>query len=309
MSTDSGAASPNAEILCALLVNPNSGGGTGADPALWADREGEFRVVVTNSADEARDFVAGARAEGFSRVIVSGGDDSVRDMLPALLESSCELGIVPRGTFNNLARALGIPLDPAEALELALSGQARPIDLGRVADLWFTESAGVGYLAEAWNRAPQPEPTGFLRWATGFVAASSALMDYQPLPLRVRLDGEELQDSFWDLTVANSPLFANNIHIAPGARLDDGLLDVCLWPAMTSLEFLGTLPKVLAGSPEEIPQVRLLQARRVEVFSEREIPLRVDNAVTSGQEFCFEVLPNALRVVRPEAGIGLEEKG
>lgn len=290
----------NNETLTALLVNPNSG--AGLDDTLRQSMETAMagsRTVVTNSALEAREFVATARQQGLTRVIVSGGDDSVRDLLPAVLESSCELGIVPRGTFNNLALALGLPTAPTEALEHALRGQARPTDLGRVGGLLFTESAGVGYLAEAWNRAPQPEPSGFMRWATGFIAASSALVDYEPLRLRVRVDGQETEEEIWDLTVANAPLFANNIAIAPDASLDDGKLDVILWPAMSRLEFLGALPGMIAGGPEQVPAVRLTQARVVEVWSPVEIPLRVDNTVTRGTEFRFEVLPGALKVVRP----------
>ena len=291
------------EIISALLVNPNSGGGfadtlrESLEQALAPSRS---RLVITASAEEARDFVAKARQEGLTRVIVSGGDDSVRDMLPALLESQCELGIVPRGTFNNLSLALGLPGDPMEALELALTGTARPIDLGRVAGHLFTESAGLGYLAEAWNRAPQPEPTGFRRWVGGFVAASSALIDYEPLPLTVCLDGETLEELFWDVTVANSPLFANNIAIAPQATLDDGLLDVTLWPAVTRLEFLAALPTLISQSTEGIAGVRTVQARLVEIRSATEIPLRVDNTLDRGTEFRFEVLPLALKVVRPE---------
>lgn len=290
-------------VLSALLVNPHSG--SGFEPTLRDSLELALapsggRMVVTNDAEEARRFVATARGEGFGRVIVSGGDDSIRDMLPALLESGCELGIVPRGTFNNLSLALGLPFQPVEALELALTGTARPLDLGRVAGLYFTESAGVGYLAEAWNRAPQPEPTGFKRWVTGFAAASSALLDYEPLALTLRVDGEnDVEANLWDLTVANSPLFANNIAIAPRATLDDGLLDLTLWPAMTRLEFLSALPSVLNESLEQVPGVRVRQARALEVVSPVEIPLRVDNTVVHGREFRFEVLPGALNVVRP----------
>jgi diacylglycerol kinase (ATP) len=294
-------------MAAALLVNPHSGGGLGQQEHVLMEqilvREQAVaggRLVITQSAEEAANFVATAGQRGVTRVIVGGGDDSVRDLLPTLLASGCELGVVPRGTFNNLARALGISNQLEEALTLALRGRARPIDLGTVAGHLFTESAGVGYLAEAWSRAPQPEPSGFLRWATGFMAAGSALLDYQPLNLKVSLDGRESEHDVWDLTVANCPLFANNIAIAPQARLDDGWLDVTLWPAMSRLEFLSALPEAVTGNPEQVPGVRMEQARVVEVRSPVEIPLRVDNTVLRGREFRFEVMPGALRVVCPE---------
>ncbi len=258
------------------------------------------RLVITNDAAEANRFVATARAQGIRRVIISGGDDSVRDMLAALLESECELGIVPRGTFNNLALALGLPTDPLEALETALHGEARPMDLGRVGGLYFTESAGVGYLAEAWARAPQPEPTGFRRWIGGIVAASSALLDYQPLRLNLEIDdGEPETVQTWDLTLANSPLFANNIAIAPRAVLEDGRLDLTVWPAATPLEFLSALPNILGQTIDQVPGLRSRQVQKVRVVSPAEIPLRADNTVVRGTDFTFEVLPQALKVVRP----------
>ncbi len=291
------------EILSALLINPNSGGGieeTDLRALESTVKAHHGHLIVTNSPEEAREFIAQASSKGFTRVIASGGDDTVRDLLPALLKTRCELAIIPRGTYNNLALALGLPQDQQVALELALTGRTKPIDLGTVAGHLFTESAGVGYLAEAWNRAPQPEPTGFLRWASGFVAAGSALLDYQPLPLKVRLDEQELEESFWDITVANASHFANNIAIAPQASLTDGLLDVTLWPEVTALEFLGSLPALLSPEgPAGLPNVRTAQARVVEIFSQTEIPIRVDNTVTSGTHFRFEVLPNALCVVYP----------
>ena len=291
------------EIICALLVNPNSGAGiepTSLDALRAALEAKRGQLVVTNSAQEAQDFIGKAVDEGFSRVIVSGGDDTVRDLLPALLESTCELAIVPRGTYNNLALALGLSQDPLEAVDLALTGQARPMDLGRAEGLLFTESAGVGYLAEAWSRAPQPEPTGFLRWATGFAAAGSALLDYEPLPLEVYLDGEKTKGSFWDVTVANASHFANNIAIAPKANLRDGYLDVTLWHGGTALEFLSSLPTLLGEEgPAKLPAVQTVQAKLIEIHSAVEIPLRVDNTVTHGTRFRIEVLAGALRVVSP----------
>lgn len=287
----------------ALLVNPNSG--AGLEPSLRTAFEAALApsgglLMVTGSASEAARFVASAPEQGFERIIVSGGDDSVRDLLPALLESGCDLGIVPRGTFNNLALALDLPVEPLEALKVALLGRPRPLDLGRVAGLYFTESAGVGYLAEAWSRAPQPEPTGFRRWVGGFLAASSALLDYRPLTLSVETDGAPAETVVtWDLTLANSRLFANNIAIAPGATLEDGLLDLTIWPPATPLEFLASLPNIMGETIHQVPGLRSRQVRSVRVVSAVEIPLRADNTVSRGTDFTFEVLPRALRVVRP----------
>ena len=291
------------EIRSALLVNPNSGSGLDPDTLEKLQRALESQqgqMVVTNSAQEAQDFIIQAESQGFSRLVVSGGDDTVRDLLPALLTSSCELAILARGTYNNLALALGLPQDPTEAMQLALTGEARPIDLGRVHGHLFTESAGVGYLAEAWNRAPQPEPTGFLRWATGFAAAGSALLDYEPLSLEVALDGETIQGEFWDVTIANASHFANNIAIAPQANLRDGKLDVSLWHGGTALEFLSALPTLLSEEgPAKLPAVQTAQAEVIEIRSLVEIPFRVDNTVVHGTHFRIEVLKGALRVVAP----------
>lgn len=286
---------------CALLINPNAGS---FNPSLQerfalelAAQKGE--VFLSESLEQAEQFVLKASQHGISRLIVFGGDDTLRDLLPALLQSPCELGLIPGGTFNNLALAMQVPFEPFEALQLALSAPAKAIDLGRAGGVLFTESAGIGYLAEAWNRAPQPEPTGYKRWITGFLAASSALVDYHPITVEVTADGETRIEKVWDLTVANCPFFANNITIAPKARLDDGLLDLTLWPAMSSLDFLTFLPRVLSESPEHVPEVSFRQIPSLKVSSAVEIPLRVDNTLVHGTDFVFEILPQALKVVRP----------
>lgn len=288
-----------------FLINPNSGGGTSDSTlanlrAQVADRRGQ--TVLSENVAQAQRLVETTLREGCRRIIVGGGDDTLRDVLPSLLERPCEVGLVPLGTFNNLAQALGISLDPETALEQALSGTATGMDLGTVAGHLFTESAGVGYLAEAWSRAPQPEPSGFLRWVSGFVAAGSAFLDYEPISLEVCLDGEILEERVWDLTIANAPLFASNVPIAPHALLRDGLLDVCGFPARNRLEFLGSLPVIAQGHHlEELPGMLYRKAKRVDVKAPHPIPLRIDNTVVVGSEFHFEVLAGALQVVSPTA--------
>ncbi len=286
-----------------FLVNPNSGGGTTA-PTLAALKDQVERhggqTVLSQSSAHAQQEVRKALSAGYRRIVVGGGDDSLRDLLPSLLTRPCEVGLVPLGTFNNLVHALGISLDPETALALALSGNPAPMDLGTVAEHLFTESAGVGYLAEAWSRAPQPEPSGFLRWVSGFVAAGSAFLEYEPISLELVLDGETLKECVWDLTIANAPMFASNVPIAPHALLDDGMLDVCGFPAQNRLEFLGSLPAIVQGHHlEEIPGMLFRRAKRVDVKASRSIPLRVDNTVLMGSEFRFEVKEGALQVVMP----------
>lgn len=286
---------------CAVLVNTNAGS---FESSVCAQMEEQLRpfggqFVLSESVEQASDFVSAAPQAGIERIVLCGGDDTIRDLLPTLLQSGCELGIVPGGTFNNLALSLGLSKEPLEALQFALRGTAHRIDLGQAAGHYFTESAGVGYLAEAWARAPQPEPSGFRRWVTGFLAASSALLDYEPLSLLVGIDGQQRQEEIWDLTVANAPFFANNINIAPEAVLDDGWLDANLWPAMSPLDFLAALPSLLSDPPDRDRNVRTQRTRRLEVTSSIEIPLRVDNTVLHGTRFLIEVLPDALPVVRP----------
>ncbi|MCA9794263.1 MAG: diacylglycerol kinase family lipid kinase [Candidatus Eremiobacteraeota bacterium] len=249
---------------------------------------------ATTGPEEATELARQLRPE---HLVVAGGDDTIREVLAGVDLEGTTLGIVPVGTFNNVAHSLGLPVDPLQALEVAVNGRFSRVDLGLYnGSQLFVESAGMGFVADVFERAQSPEGHGLKRWVQGGVAAAAALLEYAPTSFELEVDGQPLRFEAADLTVANLPLLGTNLPLAPQARADDGRLDVCVVPRCSRLELVKTLPAALAGEHEVIE----FKARRVVVRPRQPQSIRIDARVTDPvRQAEFVCLPGALRVRLP----------
>lgn len=287
-----------------VILNPASGARRGQRflpeiQAVAAQRGGE--VAVTERAGHATDLAREAAAAGVPLVFAAGGDDTFREVLSGVFGTSSVMGIIPLGTFNNLASSLLLPHHPVDALTAALEGEERTIDLGQVeGGPLFTESVGVGIDAEAWSLAPEQEPVGLGRWLTGIRLGLTSLSTFSPKRIRIEIDGDYTESEVMQVTIANSKFFGAGIQMAPHARMDDGLLDVCVIPLMGKLQFLAAVPHFYSGRHlEMIPDVRYRTGHEVLVTARRALPVRVDGVIAARLPIRVRALPNALRLRVP----------
>lgn len=281
-----------------LIHNPVSG---------FQDAEfgGRLSEAIVAHGGEYRATTGPAQATELARqiqpdhLIVAGGDDTLREVLAGIDLERTSLGIVPVGTFNNVAQSLGLPVDPLEALEVALHGRLDRVDLGLYNGCHlFIESAGMGFVTDVFERAAQaPEEHGLKRWVQGGVAAATALFEYSPTRFELEVDGLCFTFEAADLTIANLPLLGTNLRLAPQARPNDGRLDICVVPECSRLELVKTLPAALAGEHEVIE----FKAQRVIVRPTQPQPIRIDAVVTGPvKQAEFVCLPGALQVRLPQ---------
>lgn len=292
-----------------LLYNPQ--GGTKLEPSQLSRFECLLKTVngtllTTGSARQARRMLKRMNGD-CDTVIVAGGDDTIRGVLPAILNKGLKLGIVPTGTCNNLAHSLGLSSDPVRALFDILHGETRYLDLGELNGHLFTESAGVGFVAHAWSKAPAEESfSGFGRWLMGLKATLEAAIDFEPPRLRVSLDDELFQGEVWNVTVANAPLFCGRMPIAPLARLDDGLLDVCLMPFGSKDEIFTLVSSLLDGSHlGALEQLIYRQARSLRITLDTPGVVRIDNSLHRLSRLEARVVPQRLRLLAPRPASAL----
>jgi diacylglycerol kinase family enzyme len=218
-----------------LIVNPNAG------RSSEASREGvigalrarfEIRGFSTTARDTGISLAARAAEEGEELVIAFGGDGHINEVVNGLAGTETKLGIIPGGTMNVFARALGIPLDPYAAIDhlvARLNEEPRWISLGKMDHRYFTFSAGCGFDAEAAERVERYVPVKrrmgelFFYWSAFRVLAGT---------YRHRSPTMELTGPFGTIPVAMAIacnagpyayLFGRRIEIAPHVRLDGGL--------------------------------------------------------------------------------------
>jgi len=291
----------------AVIVNPRAGGARAGK--LWrslqpqAERLAELEVLTPEDVSSARAAVRSAVERGTSRLVAVGGDGTVHLVGTELLATGAAervtLGVLPAGTGSDLARALGIPRDPARALTRALLGPPQPIDAGEctgeAASFFFLNiaSAGIGGMVdELVNAMPRRGLTAFLRCTV------RALRSYRCVPVRVDLDGAPWYEGRVLLVaVANGVSFGKGMRAAPNALLDDGLFDVVLVTEVGGFELLRRLPRVYLGRHLGLEQVRSARARVVHLKPLAPLPVfDADGETYPSGEATFVVRPAALRV-------------
>lgn len=259
------------------------------------------QVKLTTLEVGARALARQAVERGARLVIGLGGDGTIEEVATGLMGSESILGILPLGTMNNVARSLGIPLELQSACRLLAMGTIRHIDIGCVVtpdqavEGYFLEAAGVGLSALA---VPMGEDAEKGRWSGVF----NRLGDFFAANLAnvtvIGDGGEELTALTHVVTVANTPLFGNNMLIAPDAKIDDGLLDVAIYEAMELVDLARYFFNISSGGRTQEPRVKLRQVRQVQINADVPLAANADLDVLSKQQaWTIEVAHRALAVI------------
>jgi len=222
-------------------------------------------VLVTTGPDDATRWAREAVADDVDRVVAWGGDGTVNAVAAALAGSRTELALIRAGSGNGLARELGIPSDPAAALRIAAGTVTRVIDAGRLNGRWFVNVAGVGFDAEVAHGIAQP---GARRGLLGYLWLVARIAPrYRPRHYTIEIDGEVLQTRAWVIALANSRQYGHEAIVAPGARLDDGLLDVVAIDTPPLWQLVRDLPRLFSGRLQPGGAVTMRQGRVVRITS------------------------------------------
>ncbi|MGW1894404.1 diacylglycerol/lipid kinase family protein [Streptomyces sp. NPDC002004] len=286
---------------CTLLVNPVSGRGAGARIAeRVAERLRHHGVrpelVLTRTAGHAAEEARAAGARGGTLAVV-GGDGMVNIAAQALAGTETALAVVPTGTGNDFARALGLPLrDPLAAADVVARGDIGTVDAAQVGDRWYLTVLTSGFDSRVTQRAENMRwPRGRLRYNIAAVAELSTL---RTTPYVVTVDGQRIALDATLVAVGNTASYGGGMRICPAARPDDGRLSVTVVEAVDRRTFARVAPRVFTGTHVGHPAVRVYQGSEVSL----EAPATTayaDGEPIAALPLTIRVRPGALRVVRP----------
>ena len=277
----------------AVLANPAAGrGAAGRTARTVADRltaaGSAVSLLVGDTADHSRRLVADAVGAGVDGVVVVGGDGIVHLAVQALAGTSTALGLVPSGTGNDFARALGIPRrHPVAATELVLAGHRRSIDLARLdapgappdgprdvsdgppgavaAHRWFDGVMTAGFDSRVTARANRMRrPRGSVRYV---LAVLAELHDTAPVELAIEVDGRVHTHRATLAAVGNTAYYGGGIAMCAGAEPDDGLLDVVVVDRVSPGTLLALFPLAAVGRHLRLPVVTRYRGREVRLSS------------------------------------------
>jgi len=287
----------------ALLLNPHSAHGRALKLLPKVEQELDarripFRVERTGGLEDGVERALRALEAGEVPVVCSG-DGLVGAVGGAMAGAETPLGIVPGGRGNDLARVLGIPSDPAGAVEVLAAGHSRRIDVGEANGKRFLGIVSVGFDSEA-NRLANE--TSFMRGNLVYAyAAIRTLLTWKPGRFTIRAGDERYRFSGYSVSVANNRAFGGGMYIAPDAELDDGEFDIVTVGEAGKLRFVSNLPKVFKGTHVEDDDVRVFRASQLELSASRPFPVYADGEHLTELPAKLRILPRALSVLAPPA--------
>ncbi|MCZ7573715.1 MAG: diacylglycerol kinase family lipid kinase [Ardenticatenaceae bacterium] len=292
-----------------IIVNPaaNRGGAARAwrQAQTVLNRAGaDYEPVFTDRPGHAEVLAANAAAAGWPAVVAVGGDGTINEVVNGLVraadgEPTTPLGIISLGSGNDSVRLLDLPRQrPVAAARRLLAARARTIDVGRVGERYFLNGVGTGFDARVAIEAQQVQR---LRGMAIYLwALLKALRAHRAPLIRVVLDGQEVAARRLTLVaVTNGACYGGGFWICPDARVDDGLLDICIADELSVPGILGFVPRVMRGAHVGRPAVHMYRARQIHLSSPEPLPVHVDGEILTGgaQELTFELLPHRLTVL------------
>ena len=294
-------------------MNPAAAGGTTGKrwPEIAhraAQRGLDGDALISERPGQLTALAADAVAGGATRLVVVGGDGSVNEVVNGIAGAhGVELAVIPRGTGWDFVRTFDIPRDLDAAVDVALTGSVREIDLGAVTyRTWgggdarsvFANVASAGISGAIAQRAN--ESSKALGGKVSYYWATLAVfLGWQTGEMRVTVDGESRNGKMIDAVVCNGRYLGGGMMMCPEAEPDDGVFDVLLIGDVTKRDLLLVLPKTYKGNHLPHPRLELLRGTVVTVEAAEPLPIELDGEQPGTTPARFEVLPRALRLRVP----------
>lgn len=297
----------------ALIINPRAGRGEAgrqaSDIVARLRRHGlrDPVLLYTQAPGDATRLAREAIQRGASLVVAVGGDGTLHEVANGVLGTTATIGLMPFGTGNDFARAVGLHGDIDKACRAVARGETHYFDVGTIEGAGtggakhFLVLSGAGF--DACTARTVNEGVKYLSGAAAYVwGAIVTARKFQSFSLTLTLaNGEIHQAPAMFVSMANTATTGGGMRIAPNAAPDDGLLDICLVRAVGKLPMLWQLTKVFDGRHVNHPAVTMLRSSSVTIAADPPQPLLIDGEVCGATPAVVTIAPRVLPMKVPAA--------
>jgi len=285
-----------------VILNPAAdrgrAGGRGPEIRKALDASGlKYELLHTERPGHASELARAAVEAKASVVVAAGGDGTVNEVAQGLVGTQVPLGVLPIGSGNDYARALGIPKDLAAAAQRIAKGNQKAVDVGRVEGRYFLNSMGMGIDGQI---ALDYKRMRLLRGELGYLWATILeILRFRSFEAEIEGDGWRFSDRLLAMAVMNGPYAGGGFYLAPEARHDDGMFDIVFVGNYPRVVRFSVLPKTRDGSYLALKRVQVRRGARVTVRTERPLPVHMDGELFPEPtcELSVELFPQALSVL------------
>lgn len=289
-----------------LIVNPVSGTDAAPDYLQIINERlraevGDMSIVMTIAAGDATNAGEQAAREGCERLYVAGGDGTLNEVLNGVARvpdalARTTFGLIPLGTGNDFADALGLPESVPDALDILLQNRTLLVDVGCLNERYFINVSAGGFIAEV-SEAVDPTLKSVAGKLAYLVGGAQVLLDYEAVATSVHLVEStgitEREMSVEMFAVCNSRMIGGGRLIAPHAVINDGIFDICIVREMPTLEFISLLARVSGGDHIDDERVHYFRASEIELRFNRKIKVNTDGEVLETDHCRYRLLPRA----------------
>jgi len=290
-----------------FIVNPVSGYKNNEDMLTLIrnhldHKKFDFSYVETQARGHGKELSQQAVASGVDIIVACGGDGTVNEVAGPVTHSNSTLAILPNGSGNGFAMHVGMGRNSVKAIHKINNGETLTIDTCTVNGEFFLNLAGIGFDALIAYKADKDTKRGLRMYAS---IVSKELMAFQAERYRVKMDDEEITGEYTVVAIANAAMYGYNFHIAPLAKLTDGLLDVVFIKKASLLRTLGASWRMLNKSLDNSALVEIKKAQSVTVSMEQPYYYHVDGeSKTFDEPLHFNIIPQSLKILLPSDSIG-----
>ncbi len=303
----------------AAIVNPVSARGrTGKEwsaiQVILESELGRIETFITETHLHATELTRHALKSGAETIIAVGGDGTLNEVVNGFFEHSkpfnrlAKLAVIARGTGADFARSCAFPTTIHEIAQAIKKSSSQPCDVirmilepvsGAPRERYFINIADVGIgglVVDIVNKSMK-----FLGGTISFFLAGlrATLVQYKNAPLRIELDDEIISENtpHYFVAIANGNYFGGGMHIAPDAKVNDGVFDVVLVGDLTLVEKIKFATKLYRGKVGQLDKIRLFRGTRLKVTSDDGVFIEADGELVGKTDALFEIMPSCINLV------------
>jgi len=297
-----------------LIINPGAGIPAEADNKLklvtgFLEKSGlKVDVAFAKPKQKATPIAKQATKDGYKTVVAMGGDGTIEAVMRGMVGSKVRLGVIMTGTENNIAKSLGIPKELEEACALIASDNTLKLDMGQVTTkkgkkFLFFEMATIGLAAAVYpsaNKVAHGKLSNIKTAAMTFIQHEVSPTVFLTLDDESKIEVETIM-----VMVSNTPILGKNFLVDPQASMQDGLLDISVYPDFSKVELLRYYAAVMDGGYSGDKKVQHYQARKLKVKASPKMNVMADGVSLGKGTVTIKACPAALHIITNEKSLGL----
>lgn len=257
----------------------------------------DYSIAYTKKAGDGTRFAEEALRDKIDIIVAVGGDGSINEIAQCIVNTPVSLGIVPSGSGNGLANHLNIPLKIKQAIEVINSSKTIYIDTATINNHLFISIAGMGFDGLISRKYAKVKKRGFWPY---FRLVAKEFKKYKPKSYNIQIEDKKIDVRALMINFANSDQFGFNATIAPEAKINDGLLDICVLqkPSLLKLPLLVHL--LFYKKIHQSKFMQLIKAKEVIVTQKKKRVVNIDGeALRLGKKVNVKINPSSLKVIVP----------